>query len=65
MDATLELYPVATHVFHMFWSFLPEATDALKQCRRFIHHSAADSDPTQCSVQGCDLWFHRGAGACG
>ena len=26
----LELYPVETHVFHYFWSFLPEAADALE-----------------------------------
>jgi epsilon-lactone hydrolase len=34
-DARLELYPVATHVFHVFWSFLPEATEALESAGRF------------------------------
>src|SRR4051794_32072303 len=29
VDARLELYPADTHVFHVFWSFLPEAADAL------------------------------------
>jgi monoterpene epsilon-lactone hydrolase len=36
VDARLELYPVDTHVFHTFWSFLPEAADALQQAGRFI-----------------------------
>jgi epsilon-lactone hydrolase len=35
-DARLELYPVATHVFHVFWSFLPEATEALESAGRFV-----------------------------
>lgn len=36
VDARLELYPVATHAFHIFWSFLPEAADALKQAGAFV-----------------------------
>ena len=36
VDARLELYPADTHVFHVFWSFLPEATDALQQVGEFI-----------------------------
>src|SRR4051812_8969589 len=36
VDARLELFPVETHVFHVFWSFLPEAVDALEQAGRFI-----------------------------
>jgi epsilon-lactone hydrolase len=35
VDARLELYPVATHVFQIFWSFLPEATEALESAGRF------------------------------
>jgi epsilon-lactone hydrolase len=35
-DARLELYPVATHVFQVFWSFLPEATEALESAGRFV-----------------------------
>ncbi|MEW9534658.1 alpha/beta hydrolase fold domain-containing protein [Microbispora sp. NPDC049125] len=35
VDVTLELYPVDTHVFQLFWSFLPEAADALHQAGRF------------------------------
>ncbi len=36
VDARLELYPAETHVFHVFWSFLPEAADALQQAGGFI-----------------------------
>jgi monoterpene epsilon-lactone hydrolase len=44
VDAQLELYPVDTHVFHTFWSFLPEAAEALQQAGRFVHNlHAADS----------------------
>ena len=30
VDARLEIYPVDAHVFHIFWSFLPLAHDALR-----------------------------------
>jgi epsilon-lactone hydrolase len=36
VDVQFELYPVATHDFHIFWSFLPEAADALEQAGRFV-----------------------------
>lgn len=36
IDVRLDLYPVETHVFHTFWSFLPEAADALRQAGHFI-----------------------------
>ena len=36
VDVRLELYPVDTHVFHIFWSFLPEAVDALAQAGEFV-----------------------------
>jgi acetyl esterase/lipase len=35
-EAHLELYPVGTHDFHLFWSFLPEAADALERAGRFV-----------------------------
>jgi epsilon-lactone hydrolase len=35
VDARLELYPVDAHVFQYFWSFLPEAADALQAAGRF------------------------------
>jgi acetyl esterase/lipase len=36
VDARLELYPAATHDFHLFWSFLPEAADALQRAGQFL-----------------------------
>jgi acetyl esterase/lipase len=33
---TFELYPTDVHVFHIFWSFLPEAADALAQAGAFL-----------------------------
>jgi len=36
VDASLDLFPVATHDFHVFWSFLPEAADALERAGRFL-----------------------------
>ena len=36
VDARLEVYPAETHVFHVFWPFLPEAADALQQAGEFI-----------------------------
>jgi monoterpene epsilon-lactone hydrolase len=42
VDAQLELYPAETHVFHVFWSFLPEAADALQQAGRFIRERLVD-----------------------
>jgi epsilon-lactone hydrolase len=35
VDARLELYPVDVHVFHYFWTFLPEAADALESAGAF------------------------------
>ncbi|WP_078911484.1 alpha/beta hydrolase fold domain-containing protein [Streptomyces sp. NRRL WC-3742] len=40
VDVRLELYPVATHNFHLFWSFLPEAADALRHAGRFVRKAA-------------------------
>jgi epsilon-lactone hydrolase len=35
VDARLELYSVDAHVFQLFWSFLPEAADAVQAAGRF------------------------------
>jgi acetyl esterase/lipase len=49
VDARLELYPTDAHVFHVFWSFLPEAAEALAAAGDFVRevreiaHRAADS----------------------
>jgi epsilon-lactone hydrolase len=36
IEAQLELYPVDAHAFHLFWSFLPEAADAIERAGEFI-----------------------------
>ncbi len=43
VDVRLELYPTAAHVFHLFWSFLPEAADALQQAGEFVRETRADA----------------------
>jgi monoterpene epsilon-lactone hydrolase len=35
VDARLDLYSVDAHVFHLFWSFLPEAAEALQKAGSF------------------------------
>jgi epsilon-lactone hydrolase len=44
VDVRLELYPVDAHVFHMFWSFLPEAKEALQAAGRFVRDSEVRED---------------------
>ena len=41
VDVQFELYPVTTHDFHLFWSFLPEAADALEQAGAFVRRLRA------------------------
>jgi acetyl esterase/lipase len=43
VDARLELYAVDTHVFQLFWSFLPEAVDALDRAGKFARAIADGS----------------------
>jgi epsilon-lactone hydrolase len=42
VDARLQLYTADTHVFHVFWSFLPEAADALQQAGAFVREQLAE-----------------------
>jgi epsilon-lactone hydrolase len=41
VDARLELYSVDAHVFQLFWSFLPEAAEAVEAAGRFVRDSGA------------------------
>ncbi len=43
VDARLELYSVDAHVFHLFWSFLPEAAEALAATGRFVREIGTDA----------------------
>ncbi|HCT76502.1 MAG TPA: hypothetical protein DGG94_02950 [Micromonosporaceae bacterium] len=45
VDAHLELYPVAAHLFHLFWSFLPEAADAVSSAGKIIQQGRSTPPP--------------------
>ncbi len=42
VDARLELFPVQAHAFQLFWSFLPEAADAIQAAGAFIRELATE-----------------------
>ncbi len=44
VDASIEVYAADTHVFHVFWPFLPEAADALQQAGAFIRTQLAGDE---------------------
>jgi epsilon-lactone hydrolase len=44
VDARLQLFPADTHVFHVFWSFLPAAADALQAAGAFTREMLASDD---------------------
>lgn len=53
VNARMELYPVNTHIFHLWWSFLPEAATALARAGRFMTgRSPADEHQTPRSSSG-------------
>jgi acetyl esterase/lipase len=41
VDARLDLYSVDAHVFQIFWSFLPDAAEALQAAARFVNQVRA------------------------
>jgi acetyl esterase/lipase len=43
VDVRLELFPVDAHAFQLFWSFLPEAADAIEAAGVFIRQLPARS----------------------
>ncbi len=43
VPATLELYPVDAHGFQLFWSFLPEAAEAVAAVGRFLAAPAGET----------------------
>ena len=45
VDVELETYFTMTHAFQMFWSFLPEAVEALASAGRFITGGELSEDP--------------------
>jgi acetyl esterase/lipase len=50
VESRLELYPVETHVFHLFWDFLPEAVEALRQAAEFVREPAGSLARTSTST---------------
>jgi epsilon-lactone hydrolase len=42
VDARLQLFPVDAHGFHLFWSFLPEAADAIEAAGAFIREAGSN-----------------------
>ncbi len=51
VEARLELYPVDTHAFQTFWSFLPEAMEGLAQAGRFVREVAARAQAGDVAVR--------------
>ena len=49
---TSELYPVDTHVFQLFWSFLPEAQEALAKIGEFAARVRASAESGTASGSG-------------
>jgi epsilon-lactone hydrolase len=49
VDARLQLFPVDAHAFHLFWSFLPEAADAIEAAGVFVRETAKGA-PAQATV---------------
>jgi monoterpene epsilon-lactone hydrolase len=49
VEARLEIYPVDAHVFHIFWSFLPLAYNALRVAGEFArkHRDSASDDEAE------------------
>ncbi len=44
VDARLELFPVEAHAFQLFWSFLPEAADAMEAAGTYIREFATEPE---------------------
>jgi len=43
VEVRLELFPVQAHAFQLFWSFLPEAADAMQTAGAFIRQVVTES----------------------
>jgi len=44
VDARLELFPVQAHAFQLFWSFLPEAADAMEAAGAFVREFGVQAE---------------------
>ncbi|HTT30861.1 MAG TPA: alpha/beta hydrolase fold domain-containing protein [Solirubrobacteraceae bacterium] len=52
VDARLELFPVEAHAFQLFWSFLPEAADAMEAAGAFIREIGGEAERTARDAAG-------------
>jgi acetyl esterase/lipase len=52
VDARLQLFPVDAHAFHLFWSFLPEAADAMEAAGAFIREATGADRAATRAVRG-------------
>jgi epsilon-lactone hydrolase len=50
VETRLELFPVDAHAFQLFWSFLPEAADAIDMAGAFIRGFATGEQPARAST---------------
>jgi epsilon-lactone hydrolase len=50
VDARLELFPVQAHAFQLFWSFLPEAADAMEAAGGFIRELSTEDRRERAAV---------------
>jgi monoterpene epsilon-lactone hydrolase len=56
VDVRLEVFPVDAHAFQLFWSFLPEAADAMDMAGSYIrelHGGRAQSSPEPTATSTC------------
>jgi epsilon-lactone hydrolase len=51
VDARLELFPVQAHAFQLFWSFLPEAADAIEAAGAFIRERSSEPARVQAAAR--------------
>jgi acetyl esterase/lipase len=51
VDVRLDLFPVDAHAFHIFWSFLPEAADAIEGAGSFIRASRSTAHRPRSDIQ--------------
>jgi epsilon-lactone hydrolase len=55
VNARLELFPVDAHVFQLFWSFLPEAADAIDIAGNYVralHSAREEPDAAHAGARG-------------
>jgi epsilon-lactone hydrolase len=52
VEASITVYPVPTHDFHIFWSFLPEARNAIDEIGRFVRTVTSTSEESAAGQLG-------------